>query len=300
MTQGSAKRLCLEDVTLAMGPSFPQPPFSTGTGMSNQGSGLEGNRLNSNNGLGSPYSMPPKASPGSTSGGAGSSGSLAPAFNPNGNPAAPSVEQELQEILDELTKNPDPSLPELDIEKILGNKTDEQTSNAGNFVHLDGSGTPKRSPQRPSHLEAHLTQSPGFPQAGSPQMGASPAAVVGHHQPSQACPSKGQQGSSWAWPISTIPARRQAPKLIPPPANPSASQQHPESTELPHLQHNSGHIVICWTFSSIWAREKLASPALAQPPFSHNNSVPLLPGSTASGSTSNSTVHMGAKPVTLS
>ncbi|KAF5905390.1 mastermind-like domain-containing protein 1, partial [Clarias magur] len=172
MTQGSAKRLCLQDVTLAMGPSYSQHPFASGTGMGNQGSGLDGNRLNSNNnGLGSPYAMPSKPNPGTTAVG---SGSLAPTYNPNGNSAAPSVEQELQEILDELTKNPDPSLPELDIEKILGNKVDEQTGSAGSFAHPEGSGTPKRSPQRASHLEAHLTQSPVFSQAGSPQMGPSP------------------------------------------------------------------------------------------------------------------------------
>lgn len=172
MTQGSTKRLCLEDVQLAMGPSYPQHPIPSGPRMGNQGSGLEGNRLNSNNnGLGSPYTMPPKSSPGTTAIG---SGSLASTYNPNGNSVAPSVEQELQELLDELTKNPDPSLPELDIEKILGNKVDEQTGSTGSFAHPEGSGTPKRSPQRASHLEAHLSQSPGFPQAGSPQMGPSP------------------------------------------------------------------------------------------------------------------------------
>ncbi len=174
MTQGGGKRLCLEDVTLAMGPSYPQPPFPSGMG--NQGGVLEATRLNSNNNnLGSPYSVPPNASPGSTPGTGGGSGGLTSNFNPNGSSATPSVEQELQEILDELTKNPDPSLPELDIEKILGKENDEQASTAGGFVHPEGNGTPKISPQRQSHLEAHLTQSPGFSQSGSPQVGPSPA-----------------------------------------------------------------------------------------------------------------------------
>ena len=60
--------------------------------------------------------MPQKASPGATPGAGGG----APSFNNNGGNAASSVEQELQDILEELTKNPDPSLPELDIEKLLG------------------------------------------------------------------------------------------------------------------------------------------------------------------------------------
>ncbi|XP_066537518.1 mastermind-like domain-containing protein 1 [Hoplias malabaricus] len=357
MTQGSAKRPCLEDVTLAMGPSFPQAPFHTGTGMGNQGSGLEGSRLNNtNNGLGSPYSMPPKASPGSTAGGAASSGSMAASFNPNGSSAAPSVEQELQEILDELTKNPDPSLSELDIEKILGNKTDEQTNSPGNFVLPDGSGTPNRSPQRPSHLEAHLTQSPGFSQAGSPQMGASPAGAPytlphpsktvpsplsasplssssssqgqnqarspmlsaalsnrpspnwrevsraqqlqqlasnsKHHSTSSGGPSPaqsglssmGQQGSSWAGPS---PPYRPGDKLASSsphqqPFSPASSIQSPQSSLISSITPapSAGP-------SPPYGPEKLASPALAQPPFSPQSN--LLPGSTASGG-SNSTI----------
>uniref|UniRef100_A0A3B1KF81 Mastermind like domain containing 1 n=1 Tax=Astyanax mexicanus TaxID=7994 RepID=A0A3B1KF81_ASTMX len=354
MTQGSAKRLCLEDVTLAMGPSFPQQPFPAGTGMGNQGSGLEGNRLNSNNnGLGSPYSMPPKASPGSTPGGPGSSGSLGSAFNPNGNSAAPSVEQELQEILDELTNNPDPSLPELDIEKLLGNKTDEQTSTPGNFVHPDGSGTPKRSPQRPSHLEAHLTQSPGFPQAGSPQMGTSPAGAPyslphsskpvpsplsasplssssssqgqnqarspmlsaalssrpnnnwrevsrakqlqqlasnsKHHSTSSGGPSPSQsglsslnqQGSSWAGPSPPYRPGDKLPNSSPhqQPFSPASSIQSPQNSLISSITPapSAGP-------SPPYGPEKLASPALAQPPFSPQST--LLPGSTPSGGSS--------------
>lgn len=356
MTQGSAKRLCLEDVTLAMGPSFPQPPFPSGTGMGNQGSVLDGNRINSsNNGLGSPYSMPPKASPGSVSGGAGNSGSLASTFNPNGNSAAPSVEQELQEILDELTKNPDPSLPELDIEKILGNKSDEQTSSAGNFVHPGGSGTPKRSPQRPSQLEAHLTQSPGFPQAGSPQMGTSPAGAPytlphpskpvpsplsasplsssssqgqnqarspmlsaalssrtssnwvevsraqqlqqlasnsKHHPTSSGGPppsqsglsSLGQQGSSWAGPSPPYRPGDKLPNSSPhqQPFSPASSIQSPQSSLISNITPapSAGP-------SPPYGPEKLASPALAQQPFSPQSTI--LPGTTASGG-SNSTV----------
>ncbi|XP_064881357.1 trithorax group protein osa-like [Oncorhynchus nerka] len=191
MTQGPgvpAKRLCLEDVTLAMGSSFQQSPYSRGQssgghgGPGSQGS-LEGNRLgNGNPGLGSPYSMPPKASPGSAGVGGGH-------FHPNGSSSsAPSVEQELQDILDELTKNPDPSLTELDLDKILGNKEDQNQGHGPGYIHPH---SPKRSPQRPtSHLESHLTRSPGFPQAGSPQVGPSPAgAPYSIPHPSKPVPS---------------------------------------------------------------------------------------------------------------
>ncbi|XP_046707501.1 mastermind-like domain-containing protein 1 [Silurus meridionalis] len=352
MTQGSAKRLCLEDVTLATGPSYPQHPFPSGTGMGSQGTGLEGNRLNSNSGLGSPYNMPSKPSPGATAVG---SGSLAPTYNPNGNSAASSVEQELQEILDELTKNPDPTLPELDIEKILGNKVDEQTGSAGSFAHLEGSGTPKRSPQRASHLEAHLTQSPGFSQAGSPQMGPSPtgapytlphpskpvpsplsasplsssssqgqnqarspmlsaalsnrptsswrevsraqqlqqlASNSKHHSTSGAgppsaqtgMPSLGQQGSSWAGPSPPYRPGDKLPNSSPhqQPFSPASSIQSPQSSLISSITPapSAGP-------SPPYRPEKLASPALAQPPFSPQN--PLLPGNTPSGG-SNSAV----------
>ncbi|XP_026990201.2 mastermind-like domain-containing protein 1 isoform X1 [Tachysurus fulvidraco] len=344
MTQSSAKRLCLDDVTLAMGPNYPQHPFPSGPGMGNQGSGLEGNRLNSNNnGLGSPYTMPPKPNPGSTAVG---SGSLASTYNPNGNSAAPSVEQELQEILDELTKNPDPSLSELDIEKILGNKVDEQTRSAGSFSHLEGSGTPKRSPQRASHLEAHLTQSPGFPQAGSPQMGPSPtgapytlplpskpvpsplsasplsssssqgqnqarspmlsaalsnrstsiytsraqqlqqlASNSKHHSTSSGgpppaqpgLPSLGQQGSSWAGPSPPYRPGDKLPNSSPhqQPFSPASSIQSPQSSLISSITpaQSAGP-------SPPYRPEKLASPALAQPPFSPQN--PIHPGSTPS------------------
>ncbi|XP_062849270.1 mastermind-like protein 2 [Trichomycterus rosablanca] len=348
MTQCSAKRPCLEDVTLAMGPSYPQPPFPSGTGVGNQSSGLEASRLNSNNGLGSPYTMPNKHSPGSTPVGGGSSGNLASSFNSSGNSVGSSVEQELQEILDELTKNPDPSLSELDIDKILGNKVDEQTNTSGSFVHPDGSGTPKRSPQMSSHLEAHLTQSPGFPQAGSPQMGPSPtggpyalshqskpvpsplsasplscsssqsqnqarspmlsaalssrpnsswrevsraqqlqqlASNSKHHStssggPSPAqpgLPSVGQQGSSWAGPSPPYRPGDKLPNSSPhqQPFSPASSIQSPQSSLISSLTPAPSALP-----SPPYRPEKLASPALAQPPFSPQN--PILQGSTPS------------------
>ncbi|XP_052417203.1 trithorax group protein osa isoform X1 [Carassius gibelio] len=330
MTQGGGKRLCLEDVTLAMGPSYPQPPFPSGMG--NHGGVLEGNRLNSNNNnLGSPYSVPPNASPGSTPVTGGGSGG----FNPNGSSATPSVEQELQEILDELTKNPDPSLPELDIEKILGKESDDQASTAGGFVHPEGNGTPKRSPQRQSHLEAHLTQSPGFSQAGSPQVGPSPAgapytlphpskpipsqlsasplsssssqgqnqarspmlsaalsnwhevsraqqlqqmASSKHHSNNSAGPPPaqsglsglGQQSTSWAGPSPPYRPGDKLPNSSPhqQPFSPAGNIQSPQNSLISSMAPAPSTRP-----SPPYRPEKLASPAIAQPPFSPQNSI---------------------------
>ncbi|XP_051954804.1 mastermind-like domain-containing protein 1 isoform X2 [Xyrauchen texanus] len=348
MTHGGAKRLCLEDVTLARGSNYPQPLFPSGMG--NQGGVLEGNRLNSNNNsLGSPYSVPPIASPGSASGGGGGSGGLTNNFNLNGSSATPSVEQELQEILDELTNNPDPTLPQLDIEKILGKESDDQAINAGGFVHPEGNGTPKRSPQRQSHLEAHLTQSPGFSQAGSPQMGPSPAgAPYTLPQPSKPVPSPlsasplsssssqgqnqarspmltaalssrpasnwhevsraqhlqqmasnskhhsntsagqppaqsglsglGQQGTSWAGPSPPYRSGDKLPNSSPhqQPFSPAGNNQNPQSSLISSMAPapSTGP-------SPPYRPEKLASPAIAQPPFSPQNS--LLSGNAPSG-----------------
>ncbi|KAG7464715.1 hypothetical protein MATL_G00168560 [Megalops atlanticus] len=342
MIQGNGKRLCLEDVTLAMGPGFQHPPYSSGPGVGGHGGVLEGNGLN-NNGLGSPYAMPPKASPGTATGGGGGPphGGMMPSFNPNGSSSAPSVEQELQDILDELTKNPDPSLSELDIEKILGNKGDEQTGGGGGFMHPEGSGTPKRSPQRPSHLESHLTRSPGFtqaPAAGSPQVGPSPVgAPYSAPHPAKPVPSplsasplssstqsqnqarspmlsaalsnragstwhevsRAQQlqqmasnskhlssgaappppgASPWAGPSPPYRPNEKLPSSSPhqQPFSPAGSIQSPQSSLISSMAPapSAGP-------SPPYRPEKLASPALAQPPFSPQST--LLPSNAPTG-----------------
>ncbi|KAI1898882.1 hypothetical protein AGOR_G00076980 [Albula goreensis] len=334
MIQGNGKRLCLEDVTLAMGPSFQQhPPYSSGSGVGGHSGVMEGNGLN-NNGLGSPYTMPPKASPGSAAGGGGgpTHGSMLPSFNPNGNSSVPSVEQELQEILDELTKNPDPSLTELDIEKILGNKGDEQAGNTGGFIHPEGSGTPKRSPQRPSHLESHLTGSPqvgpspvGAPyslphpskpvpsplsasplsssaqtqsQARSPMLTAAlsnrpapawhevsraqqlqqMASNSKHLSSSTGPPPPPPQASPWAGPSPPYRPNEKLPNSSPhqQPFSPAGSIQSPQSALISSMAPapSAGP-------SPPYRPEKLASPALAQPPFSPQST--LLPSNAPTG-----------------
>ncbi|KAG5260770.1 hypothetical protein AALO_G00296280 [Alosa alosa] len=319
MSQGSGKRLCLEDVT--MGTGYPQPPFSSGPGVGGQG-GI--NSRNNNNGLESPY-MPTKVSPagsapGGAGGGGGMGGGMASPFGNNGGSVASSVEQELQDILEELTKNPDPTLPELDIEKILGSKEDEGTAGGGPgpFMHPDEAGTPKCSPPRPSHLEAHLTRSPGFPQAGSPQVGLSPAGApypLSHPSkpvlsPLSASPLSSSSSSSQAQnqarspmlsaalssrgvrlavrdvphallgllvllgrSLSAVPARGQAPQLVPhqQPFSPAGSSiQSPQSSLISSLAPAPAQGP-----SPPYRPEKLTSPALAQPPFSPQSA--LLP-----------------------
>ncbi|XP_041076124.1 mastermind-like domain-containing protein 1 [Polyodon spathula] len=165
MIPGNSKRLCLEDVTLAMGqgsnnsmsrPDLQNSPFAPSAPVASHLGQMNGN------GMGSPFSSEIKQSPG------GRHNRMLP-YDSNG---PQSVEQELQELLDELTKNPDPSLNELD--PSLNEILDEPVSVG--FMHPDANSTPKHSPQNTAHLENHLTSkefSPGFSQAsvGSPQVG---------------------------------------------------------------------------------------------------------------------------------
>ncbi|KAJ8254845.1 hypothetical protein GJAV_G00197970 [Gymnothorax javanicus] len=278
MNQGNGKRLCLDDVTLAMGPSFQHPPYSSGPGVGGPSSGLEGNGL-SNNGLGSPYAMPPKASPGPVAGGA-AHGNMLPSFNPPANSTAPSVEQELQDILDELTKNPDPALTELDIEKILGNKSDEQASTVGGFAHPEGSGTPKRSPQRPSHLESHLTCSPGFTAAGSPQVGPSPPYSLPHSAKPVPSPLSASPLSSSAQSQSQARSPMLSAALTNRPATTAAWHEVSRAQQLQQMASNSKHLSSGsappppqgppWTGPSppYRANEKLPGSSPHQQPFS--------------------------------
>ncbi|XP_015206917.2 mastermind-like domain-containing protein 1 isoform X2 [Lepisosteus oculatus] len=338
MIPGNSKRPCLEDVTLSMGPGSGS--YSSGTGLGGHSGLLDGNQLNGNS-ISSHFSVPPSADIKPSPSTAGHGGMLPP-FDPNGNNRAPSVEQELQDILDELTKNPDPSLHELDIEKILGNKSDDQVNVS--FMHPDNNCTPKRSPHRTSHLESHLTSkdfSPGFSQApvGSPQVGPPPSGPpysLSHTAkavPSPLSSSSQNQSQSQArspmlsaalssrpgtnWHevsraqqlqqmasnkhISTPPQQPSAqtsnwPAM--PSSGPSPPYREKLSSSSPHQQPfspaNSMQSPQSAIISSMapapstgpsppYRPEKLASPALAQPPFSPQNS--LLPSMAPTGGT---------------
>uniref|UniRef100_A0A2K5PHG2 Mastermind like domain containing 1 n=1 Tax=Cebus imitator TaxID=2715852 RepID=A0A2K5PHG2_CEBIM len=123
------KRPCLEDVTLAMGPGthpgtacaeLQVPPLTMNPSPAAMGVGgqsllLENNPMNGSI-MGSPFVVPPTTE-------VGLKGPAVPYYEKTSN--VPAVDQELQELLDELTKIQDPSVNELDLEKILGTKPEE-------------------------------------------------------------------------------------------------------------------------------------------------------------------------------
>ncbi|KAM9324735.1 mastermind-like domain-containing protein 1 [Gastrophryne carolinensis] len=148
------KRLCLDDVTLPMGQTqsssssvscsdLQHSPFSTNHNSSSMGvSGhqvlIENNHINGR-GMPSPFSVSQSTD----------MGPKLPYEEKNSN--LQSVDQELQDLLEELTKMPDPSPNDLDLEKILGAKPDEPLVISHSQPAL--STTPKLSPPQSSHLD---------------------------------------------------------------------------------------------------------------------------------------------------
>uniref|UniRef100_A0A8D0HAP4 Mastermind like domain containing 1 n=1 Tax=Sphenodon punctatus TaxID=8508 RepID=A0A8D0HAP4_SPHPU len=216
------KRLCLDDVTLAMGqgtnpnvscPEMQHSPFSTNhntpsMGVASHSVLLENNHMNGS-GIGSPFSVPPNTEIGPK----GQSNMVH--FDEKGNHMQ-SVDQELQDLLEELTKMPDPSPNELDLEKILGSKAEEPLGLSHPQPSI--STTPKASPQA-SHLENHVSSkdfSPGCnPASGeSPQM-RPPSAGANYPVPpsnkpvaspiSSAAQNKSQPQSMLPVPMSNMP-----------------------------------------------------------------------------------------------
>ncbi|XP_023581280.1 mastermind-like domain-containing protein 1 [Trichechus manatus latirostris] len=127
------KRPCLEDVTLSMGPGahasapcaeLQVPPLSVNPGattMSVAGHSLllENNPMNGSL-MGSPFVVPQTAE-------MGLKVPTVPYYDKvNSIPSSmPAVDQELQDLLEELTKIQEPSPSDLDLEKILGSKPEE-------------------------------------------------------------------------------------------------------------------------------------------------------------------------------
>ncbi|XP_027700882.1 mastermind-like domain-containing protein 1 isoform X1 [Vombatus ursinus] len=177
------KRPCLDDVTLSMGQSnnpssscseVQMSPFSldhnsSSVGMADHSVLLENNQMNDND-IGSSFTMPPNTEVGQKGPMVGPDSMVH--FDEKGN-SLQTVDQELQDLLEELTKMPDPSPNDLDLENILGSKPEEPLG----IVHTPPAlrSTPKPSPQT-SHLENHVTSkefSPSCSQtvtSGSPQM----------------------------------------------------------------------------------------------------------------------------------
>ncbi|XP_043830267.1 mastermind-like domain-containing protein 1 isoform X2 [Dromiciops gliroides] len=177
------KRPCLDDVTLSMGQStnpssscsdiqmspFPLDHNSSSIGMADHSVLLENNQMNDND-IGSSFTMPSNTEVGQK-GPMGAPDSMVH-YEEKGN-SLQTVDQELQDLLEELTKMPDPSPNDLDLENLLGSKAEEPLG----IVHTPPAlrSTPKPSPQTP-HLENHVTSkefSPSCSQtvtSGSPQM----------------------------------------------------------------------------------------------------------------------------------
>ncbi|KAJ6663297.1 hypothetical protein lerEdw1_010433 [Lerista edwardsae] len=270
------KRLCLDDVTLSMGqgsnpgpcPEMQHSPFSTNhnvpsMGVAGHGMLLENNHMNGS-GIRSPFSVPPNAEVGQKGPPLGGPNSLGH-YDEKGGSSLQSVDQELQDLLEELTKMPDPSPNELDLEKILASKTDEPLGSLGHPPPPSISSTPKSSPQTP-HLENHVSGkdfSPGCNPAsvGSPQMRPS-SAGASYPGPSQnkpvaspissAAPSKSQgqpmlpvslpsvTGSNWhAQQLKHLAASKQVPATKHP--APSWSAISSQGLSPPYRQGSSPH-----------------------------------------------------------
>uniref|UniRef100_A0A8C3BA39 Mastermind like domain containing 1 n=1 Tax=Cairina moschata TaxID=8855 RepID=A0A8C3BA39_CAIMO len=217
-----SKRLCLDDVTLSMGqgtnpnvacPEMQSSPFSTSHSTSSMGvTGhsvlLENNHMNGS-GIGSPFSVPPNTEI-NQKGSIGGQANNIVHYDEKGN-SLQSVDQELQDLLEELTKMPDPSPNDLDLEKILGSKAEEPLGLSHSQPSI--STTPKSSPQT-SHLENHVANkdfSPGCnpSSGGSPQMRPSSAGANFQVPPSN---------KPAASPISTAAqSKNQPPPMLPVP-----------------------------------------------------------------------------------
>nr|XP_028570190.1 mastermind-like domain-containing protein 1 isoform X2 [Podarcis muralis] len=170
-----SKRLCLDDVTLSMGhganpvscADMQQSPFSTShsassMGVAGHGMLLENNHM-SGSSIGSPFQVPPNSE-------VAQKGPLGGHFDEKaGNMHA--VDQELQDLLEELTKMPDPSPNELDLDNIL------EKDPLGGPCHPQQSisSTPRASPQTPQ-FDSHVPNkdlSQGSPQMRPSSAGAS-------------------------------------------------------------------------------------------------------------------------------
>ncbi|XP_056215825.1 mastermind-like domain-containing protein 1 isoform X2 [Falco biarmicus] len=217
-----SKRLCLDDVNLAMGqganpsvacPEMQSSPFSTSHSASSLGVAghpvlLENNHMNGS-GIGSPFSVPPNTEI-NQKGSIGGQNSNIVHYDEKGN-SLQSMDQELQDLLEELTKMPDPSPNDLDLEKILCSKAEEPLGLSHSQPSI--STTSKSSPQT-SHLENHVANkdfSPGCnpTSGGSPQMRPSSAGANFQVPPSN---------KPAASPISTAAqSKNQPPPMLPVP-----------------------------------------------------------------------------------
>ncbi|XP_045044135.2 mastermind-like domain-containing protein 1 isoform X3 [Desmodus rotundus] len=149
------KRPCLEDVTLSMGPGVHSStpcadlqvrPMTMNTNSSALGVVghsllLENNPMNGRV-MGQPFMVPPSAE-------MRLKGPTLSYYDKTNSIMAVEQDQELQDLLEELTEIQDPSLNELDLEKILGNKPEEP-------LVLDHSQATLGTTSKPSTQVPHL------------------------------------------------------------------------------------------------------------------------------------------------
>ncbi|XP_032851967.1 mastermind-like domain-containing protein 1 isoform X3 [Tyto alba] len=194
-------------------PEIQSSPFSTSHSASSLGVAghpvlLENNHMNGG-GIGSPFSVPSNTEI-NQKGSIGGQNNNIVHYDEKGN-SLQSVDQELQDLLEELTKMPDPSPNDLDLEKILCSKAEEPLGLSHSQPSI--STTPKSSPQT-SHLENHVANkdfSPGCnpTSGGSPQMRPSSAGANFQVPPSN---------KPAASPISTAAqSKNQPPPMLPVP-----------------------------------------------------------------------------------
>ncbi|XP_054573316.1 mastermind-like domain-containing protein 1 isoform X3 [Eptesicus fuscus] len=150
------KRLCLEDVTLSMGPGahsstpcaeLQVPPLTMNPSPSAMGAAghsllLENNSMNGSI-MDSPFVVQPNAEMGLKE-------PTVPYYDKTNSMMTAEQDQELQDLLEELTEIQDPSPNELDLEKILGSKPEEPPV----LDHSQGTlGTTRKASAQMPHLE---------------------------------------------------------------------------------------------------------------------------------------------------
>ncbi|KAM8799947.1 mastermind-like domain-containing protein 1, partial [Eudromia elegans] len=194
---------------------FPGSHSASSLGVAGHSVLMESNHLNGGGGgIASPFPVPPNAEINPKGSIGGQSNNIVH-YDEKGN-SLQTVDQELQDLLEELTKMPDPSPNDLDLEKILGSKAEEPLGLSHSQPSL--SSTPKSSPQT-SHLENHVANkdfSPGCNpgSGGSPQMRPSSAGASFQVPPSSkpaaspistAAQGKGQPPAMLPVPLPNMP-----------------------------------------------------------------------------------------------
>uniref|UniRef100_A0A8C6ET37 Mastermind like domain containing 1 n=1 Tax=Marmota marmota marmota TaxID=9994 RepID=A0A8C6ET37_MARMA len=206
------KRPCLEDVTLSMGPgTHPSTlctemqvpmlsvnPSSAVMGVPNQSLLLENNAMNGSV-TGPPFGVPPTPEMELKE-------PSAPCYEKNSPPAE---DQELQDLLEELTKIQEPSSSELDLENILGSKPEEPL-----VLHPPQAtvGMPPKLPVQMPQMES-VCSSKAFASSCSQVTGVSVPIMPSSTGISHSVPSTSKQMVSVS--PSTTQAKNQAQAMLP-------------------------------------------------------------------------------------